>query len=411
MQSSSVDLEALRRRIQEHSSAAGPLTAEVLLEDLQTSYEELRVADEEVRTQQEHIEQLLESEQMQRWQHERMLALLPVPVLITDPHGVVRSANAPAAATFEMRVARMVGKPILSLVAPEDRGPLRTHLSRQANDGGTFQCRVRLTRRDELAAAVAATVSRSPVDGELMWMLLSSADAEASGHSVHRELPAALARLSRLQASVDTVPELLREAVAICQSALGDDVVVSLSEGPPLEPNAVAASDLLAQEMDGAQIRAGEGPCWSAFSESATVSSQELRTDPRWPSLGPRVPTPVRGAVAVPLEVGDRLVGALTAYRTAPGMTPWFVTAAELLGATVAAAIYELGVRGELSLLAEDMRRALTSRAVIDQAKGIVMARRSCDADEAFAHLVALSSAQERKLRDVARSIVEGVGT
>jgi AmiR/NasT family two-component response regulator len=53
------------------------------------------------------------------------------------------------------------------------------------------------------------------------------------------------------------------------------------------------------------------------------------------------------------------------------------------------------------------MKRALSSRAVIEQAKGIIMATQRCSPEQAFAHLSELSSKQERKLRDVARTIVE----
>jgi hypothetical protein len=53
-----------------------------------------------------------------------------------------------------------------------------------------------------------------------------------------------------------------------------------------------------------------------------------------------------------------------------------------------------------------NLRKALTSRATIDQAKGIVMADRRCTADEAFAILVELSSRSEVKLADVALAFV-----
>ena len=69
--------------------------------------------------------------------------------------------------------------------------------------------------------------------------------------------------------------------------------------------------------------------------------------------------------------------------------------------------LYEVQLSEELTRLNVDMERALSSRATIEQAKGIVMGQRGCTADEAFAHLVRLSSAQERRRRDVARSIVD----
>jgi AmiR/NasT family two-component response regulator len=69
--------------------------------------------------------------------------------------------------------------------------------------------------------------------------------------------------------------------------------------------------------------------------------------------------------------------------------------------------LHEQGLRGQLEELTSDMDAALASRAVIDQAKGIVMAAKRCSPDEAFHHLVELSSTTHTKLRDVARSLVE----
>ncbi|WP_460458283.1 ANTAR domain-containing protein [Angustibacter peucedani] len=58
---------------------------------------------------------------------------------------------------------------------------------------------------------------------------------------------------------------------------------------------------------------------------------------------------------------------------------------------------------------AEQLREALLSRAVIDQAKGILMAQHRCDADSAFAILVRRSQDENVKLRTVATSLVRSV--
>jgi AmiR/NasT family two-component response regulator len=55
------------------------------------------------------------------------------------------------------------------------------------------------------------------------------------------------------------------------------------------------------------------------------------------------------------------------------------------------------------------MQAAMDSRAVIEQAKGIVMAERRCTAEEAFGMLVKVSQDSNRKLRDVAAALVARV--
>jgi AmiR/NasT family two-component response regulator len=59
--------------------------------------------------------------------------------------------------------------------------------------------------------------------------------------------------------------------------------------------------------------------------------------------------------------------------------------------------------------LAQNLDMAMQSRAVIEQAKGILMSQRRCDATEAFSLLAAASQRSNRKLRDIAQAIVDGV--
>jgi len=60
--------------------------------------------------------------------------------------------------------------------------------------------------------------------------------------------------------------------------------------------------------------------------------------------------------------------------------------------------------------LAEQLSEAMQSRAVIEQAKGVIMATNRCDPDEAFKTLVRLSQSTHRKLRDLADEIVAKAG-
>jgi AmiR/NasT family two-component response regulator len=57
--------------------------------------------------------------------------------------------------------------------------------------------------------------------------------------------------------------------------------------------------------------------------------------------------------------------------------------------------------------MTQQLQEALTSRAVIDQAKGMVMARNGVSADEAFTVLRTTSQRENRKLRDLAQEMVD----
>jgi PAS domain S-box-containing protein len=375
-----------------------------LVADLETAYEELRVADEEVRTQQEEIAKLRERHDALHWHHDRMLAILPVPALVTDAVGVIRSANAAAAALAGIGVVRLAGRPVFSLFAIEDRRALRDLVTEHASS----QTHRTATVVPRAGAPVTVEVSVSVSEGdqvEVTWLLLArdTTDPERRLRILHQ----ALTELAGLPGPDVGVRDVLDRAAQVCRRTIGE-VEVSINLGAPDAPDALASTSVLAQTLDGAQLRAGEGPSRTALETRQPVSSPDLRADQRWPRLSRLLPAQQVSAVAVPIEVGERLVGHLNVYGL-EGEPLGHVEDVEMLAATLGTVCYELELAAELDRLSEDLRRAVSSRAVIEQAKGIVMAQKRCSPEEAFAHLAQLSSTQERKLRDVAQTIVETV--
>jgi GAF domain-containing protein len=116
----------------------------------------------------------------------------------------------------------------------------------------------------------------------------------------------------------------------------------------------------------------------------------------------------VRSTLSVPLPVQRQVIGALNLYATELGVfDPEVVTLAEQFGDYAAVAIANTTLYMSAAQLAEQMQAAMTSRAVIEQAKGMLMVQRKCDADAAFDILVQLSQHSHRKLREVAQVVVE----
>jgi GAF domain-containing protein len=186
------------------------------------------------------------------------------------------------------------------------------------------------------------------------------------------------------------------------------ECAVTIGLGHPAAPTALTSSCQLAQECDGAQLAAGEGPSVSAYETGVTVVADfDGDAGSHWPRLAGRLPAAVATVVAVPLRTGEAVAGTFTAYRST-GAPPQAETV-ELLAVTLSGVLHEFELFDELARLETDMERALASRAVIDQAKGIVMAARGVDADTAWQHLVKLSNAHQVKLRDLAASMVEQV--
>jgi PAS domain-containing protein len=403
-----VDLQRRLARAREGGGEAVEL--EILMQDLETAVEELRVADDEVRTQQQEVTRLLEDQELMRWRHERMLSVLPIPVLTTDYSGRLKSLNAACSALLGIRVDHVLRKPIFSYVAESDRLAMRTALGEALRRRGTRRQPTTLELRGR-SVPVTVYIAPSPqASDEATWLLL---EGRRPGDAEHLDqdagpLPDALLTLFTLAGRGLEARDILQEAAYITGEALGPGAEVSLVLGPPLDPEAAASTSLDAQVVDRWQLEAGSGPTVSGYESGGTVVTGNLRGDPRWSALGTGASS-LSSAVVVPLGHADGLHGVLSVYLREEGRPPAnLVETVEILAAAITSVLQEMGLRAHLETLASDMRTALASRSLIEQAKGIVMAAKHCSADEAFQHLVMLSNTGHLKLRDVAGQIVEG---
>src|SRR5204862_3119905 len=106
--------------------------------------------------------------------------------------------------------------------------------------------------------------------------------------------------------------------------------------------------------------------------------------------------------------VGGDGIGALNIYCRQTG---GFSETDEALGASFASyasvALANARVYWRTQRLAAQLEEALSTRGVIEQAKGILIARQGCSADQAFQVLVRLSQHRHVKLRDVAAELVQ----
>ena len=395
-------LSQLRRHL-DRLRAAADLTPELLVQDLETVYEELRTSEEEVRVQQEQIARLVSDQASEHRQYERVLALLPVPVLTTDTLGVVRTANAAAAALLRVPGERLVGKPVFTAVSTDDRPALRRRVAEGVH--GATREMVTVLRRDGSAVEVEVLITARPGPWpELCWVLLT-ADSRTEGQPGRERLTAGLMQLTGVLGSADDLTTLLTHAAGIVGDAVDDDASTSICVGSPLAPVAIGTTPGPAAAVDGAQIAAGDGPAMAAYSDDTTVVSADLPADARWPRLVRHLPDGAGSCVATPLRADGDVTGVLAVYLPG-GRAAEVQPAVELLADTVAALVAELEAKSRLAVLAADLEKAMESRAVIEQAKGIIMAERRCDDEEAFAYLVRLSSNSHVKLRDLARSVV-----
>lgn len=222
--------------------------------------------------------------------------------------------------------------------------------------------------------------------------------------------------LVKLAGLVLTEPDLDTALVAVTRVAVA---AVETCDGASLTmrstgvPSVPIASDEWAMSLDRLQFVEQEGPCLDCLREGSVMRSPDLGGDSRFPTYGPKASElGACSALSLPLAADGRTVGALNLYsRRADAFDAEIVAVGELLAAHAALAISAATAYYSSQALAEQMRQALESRAVIEQAKGVLACQQQMTPDTAFDLLVQLSQRSNRKLREVAFSVVASVTT
>jgi hypothetical protein len=172
----------------------------------------------------------------------------------------------------------------------------------------------------------------------------------------------------------------------------------------------LAGSGGLPSGLDLRQYENGTGPCVTAAETGTEQYAPDLTVEPRWPSYTPyALSVGVRCVLAVPLAVAGGAHAALNFYGLGPGALGAGREAARAF-ATRAADAVDVALRVEHERAgAPDVRAALLSRSVIDQAIGILMAQERVDAQRALERLRRISQHRNTKLRDLASDLVSRV--
>jgi GAF domain-containing protein len=164
-----------------------------------------------------------------------------------------------------------------------------------------------------------------------------------------------------------------------------------------------------APNVDRAQYDTGRGPCLEAYRTGQVQRIDSTLTDERWPEFTQvAVEHAILSTLSLPMTVGDRTIGALNLYsHEANAFAEDDARAGMTFARQAAVVMANAQAYWQLYDLTESLEEALKSRAVIEQAKGIVMSQSKVAPDEAFQILVRASQRENRKLRDIAQDLVE----
>jgi hypothetical protein len=175
----------------------------------------------------------------------------------------------------------------------------------------------------------------------------------------------------------------------------------------------VATSDERVRPLELFQLRHEEGPCLEAYATGTGVSCPDLAAaGDRWPRFAAEAAASGFAAVdALPMRLRGDVIGALNLFRGRAGALSNTAahTAQALVGVATIGLLQERSIRRQ-EVLTGQLRTALDSRVVIEQAKGFIAQRLGVDVEAAFAVLRGYARSHNLKLSAVAAAVTSGDG-
>jgi GAF domain-containing protein len=222
----------------------------------------------------------------------------------------------------------------------------------------------------------------------------------------------ALSALSQFLIAEVSVGDTLRRVADITVEALPGAAFVGVTTlDERAQPTTAVCTDDQAMAIDQAQYDSGQGPCLDAWRTKSIIRIDDLAdTHAAYAEFAAScLEHGIHSTLSLPLVAGETGVGAVNVYGAERGaFTPADERLATDLAATAAVVIANTVAYWGAHDLTQQLTQAMQSRAVIEQAKGMLMAKAPhLTADEAFDLLRRASQRENVKLRDIAQRIVD----
>jgi AmiR/NasT family two-component response regulator len=219
-----------------------------------------------------------------------------------------------------------------------------------------------------------------------------------------------LSQLSSLLLSMESVDRVVWTAAQLAVHSI-DEVnacgVTIFRDGSliSLMPECAVHSSL--EEL---QYANSSGPIIDVLKAGRTIVVSDMQAESRWTTYpAEAVDAGVQATAVLPLSTDEEVIGAITLYSREVNDFSTAMPLAELIAELAATALCCMTQIAKKATLNDQLKQALESRAVIDQAKGMIMMQRRCSDDEAFGVLRRTSQRRNVKLREVAMEIVASV--
>jgi transcriptional regulator with GAF, ATPase, and Fis domain len=222
-----------------------------------------------------------------------------------------------------------------------------------------------------------------------------------------RVLDAVVSLVDTLLEDFDVV-DLLTQLTERCAQLLDVAAAGFLLADPLDQLRLLAATTEQARELELFQLQADEGPCVECYSTGQPVSIADLRTAAqRWPRFVPAALDAGFASVhAVPMRAAGIVLGALGLFGTEPGeLDEADRLVAQTLAHIACVAILQEHAPTPATVMPQ-LRSALASRVIVEQAKGFLRETLGVSVGDAFALLRSYSHANGEHLTDVSRRLI-----
>lgn len=234
-----------------------------------------------------------------------------------------------------------------------------------------------------------------------------------SGSAREQRLIDSVAAVAGSLVDGDDAVDILQALVDACQLLEGVDqaAIMLLDDAGVLD--VVASTSEQSRLIELLQISGEAGPCIECVRTGRAVIVSDISVTPdlpsrRWAAFRRGAAEHGFGSVsALPLRVRDRVIGSLNLFGASSGeIAPEFLRTAQALADIATVSVLNERTLRESTLIAEQLQRALTSRVVIEQAKGVLAHMRGVDMDAAFGLLRGFARSHSEPIADVARRVV-----
>ena len=206
-----------------------------------------------------------------------------------------------------------------------------------------------------------------------------------------------------LQEALSELTESVTALLGLCGSW------VTLANDGQLRFMASVSQALAEMERDHEQLHPFPCPCRDAYSTGEVLRVTDVRQEStRWPEFSASATRlSVAGVAAIPMRLADQIIGALNLYSPEPRQ--WSdedMAVAGVLADVATSYMVNASKLRQQKQLTEQLREALESRVVIEQAKGITAQQHSVTIDEAYQLMRRHARNNNASLRAVAEAIV-----